>query len=165
MKRRQHLVVPVDDLVGHPERRREFFAEIEASLQVGDVVAPGPIELAGTLTGTVEGVRAAYRVSAEATLTCARCVDEWTETLSVDGKQHYGRVPDEDGYAIMAGGVDLAGPAIDELSLSIPAAPVCSPDCRGLCPICGTDLNDDPCDGHGEDSDSPFAVLRQLFDS
>ena len=161
MKPRQ---VAVDDLIGHPERHREFFGQIESSLRVGEVVVHGPIEIAGTLTGTVEGVRAVYQVCADAMLVCARCLDEWSETLVVEGKQHFGKVPDEDGYAIVAGSVDLGGPAIDELSLAIPAAPVCSFDCKGLCPICGTDLNDDPCDGHGEESDSPFAALRQLFD-
>lgn len=164
-RRDRPLVVAVDDLIGHPERRREFSGEVAVSLRVGDVVVPGPVEVSGSLTGTVEGVRAVYRASAEAVLVCARCLDEWTETLVVEGKQHYGRVPDEDGYAIEVGTVDLAGPAIDELSLAIPAAPVCSPECKGLCPTCGTDLNKDPCDGHGEESDSPFAALRQLFDS
>jgi uncharacterized protein len=164
MRRRQGLVVHVDDLIGHLERHRDFSGRVDTSLRVGDVAVQGPIDISGTITGTVEGVRAAYLASAPAVLNCARCLDEWTDTLRVESKQHYGKIPDEDGYAIEGGTVDLAGPVTDELALAIPAAPLCSPDCRGLCPICGTDLNDDPCDGHGEESDSPFAALRQLFD-
>ncbi|MBW3666276.1 MAG: DUF177 domain-containing protein, partial [Actinobacteria bacterium] len=125
----------------------------------------GPIEVEGSIVGTVDGVRAAYRAKAPVSFTCARCLDEWTGDLQVEGSQHFSRVPDEDGYAIVAGTVDLAGPATDELSLAIPPAPVCSPDCKGLCPVCGTDLNKDPCDGHWDESDSPFAALRELFDS
>ena len=162
---RRDLVVTIDDLTGHPERRREFSGQIDVSLRVGDSEVQGPMQVSGTLTGTVEGVRASYRASADAVLTCVRCLDEWPQTLEVEGAQHFARIPDEDGYAIVAATVDLGAPATDDLSLAIPAAPVCSPDCKGLCPICGTDLNDDPCDGHGEESDSPFAALRQLFDS
>jgi uncharacterized protein len=162
---RRDLVVAIDDLTGHPERRREFSGRIDVSLRVGDSEVGGPMEVSGTLTGTVEGVLASYRASADAVLICVRCLDEWPQTLEVEGAQHFARLPDEDGYAIVAGTVDLGASATDELSLTIPAAPVCSPDCKGLCPICGTDLNDDPCDGHGEESDSPFAALRQLFDS
>lgn len=164
MRPRQELVVAVDDLIGHPERRRQFSGEVEASLRVGDTMVRGPVGVSGAITGTVEGVRAGYRASADAALTCSRCLAEWTETLDVEGIQHFGRHPDEDGYALVGGTVDLAGPVIDEISLAIPPAPVCSPDCRGLCPICGTDLNEDPCEGHGEEPDSPFATLRQLFE-
>ncbi|MFZ0013870.1 MAG: YceD family protein, partial [Acidimicrobiia bacterium] len=71
----------------------------------------------------------------------------------------------EDGYAIEDATVDLSGPTTDELALAMPAAPLCRLDCKGLCPICGTDLNSEPCDGHGEDSDTPFAALKDLFDS
>jgi uncharacterized protein len=73
-------------------------------------------------------------------------------------------VPDEDGYLIVTGETDLNGPAKDELALGLPMAPLCRPDCRGLCPICGNDLNEDPCEGHGDDSESPFAALKDLFD-
>lgn len=165
MKHRADLVVAVDDLIGHPERGRQFSGVADISLEVGDTVVRGPMEVEGTINGTVEGVRATYHARAAASFTCARCVDEWTGEIEVEGSQHYSKTPDEDGYAIVSGRVDLAGPATDEVGLAIPAAPVCSPDCKGLCPICGTDLNDDPCEGHGDESDSPFAPLRQLFDS
>ena len=59
--------------------------------------------------------------------------------------------------------VDLTGPIRDEVALAIPVRPVCRPDCRGLCPTCGTDLNSDPDHGHDEGTDSPFAVLEGMF--
>jgi uncharacterized protein len=164
MRSRHGLVVAIDDLIGHPERRREFSGEIDVSLRLGDALIRAPLQVSGTLTGTVEGVVAFYQASSQAVLACSRCLREWTENLEVEGKQHFARVPDEDGYAIEGGTVDMAGPATDEISLAIPAAPLCSPDCKGLCPTCGTDLNEDPCEGHGEESDSPFAALRQLFE-
>ena len=67
--------------------------------------------------------------------------------------------------SLRLGDVTIKGPMQVELALSMPKAPVCREDCKGLCPICGTDLNEDPCDGHGEESDSPFAVLKDLFES
>jgi uncharacterized protein len=85
--------------------------------------------------------------------------------VEVEASQHFSTMPDEDGYAIVDHAVDIGAPATDELALALPSAPLCTPDCAGLCPICGSDLNIDPCDGHGGDADSPFAVLRDLFDS
>ena len=39
---------------------------------------------------------------------------------------------------------------------------LCSPDCRGLCPTCGKNLNDGPC-GCTKEPDPRLAVLKQLL--
>jgi uncharacterized protein len=158
------LTFRVDDLVGHLEKSRPFAGALPVSLKLGDSKVSGPARVRGTITGTVDGVQAEFEVSGTADLTCVRCLREWVEDIVVPGSQHFSRVPDEDGYAIRGGEIDLSGPAVDELALGIPLVPLCRPDCAGLCPTCGTDLNEDPCDGHGEDSDSPFAALKDLFD-
>ncbi|MCI0425670.1 MAG: YceD family protein [Actinobacteria bacterium] len=158
------LVLKVDDLVGHPERSRVVTGTIPVRLRIADASVDGPLLLTGVVTGTVDGVQARFTVNAQADLVCVRCLTPWTETLEADGDRHFSRIPDEDGYAIVSGVVDLAGPARDELSLAVPLAPLCRPGCRGLCPICGTDLNEDPCDGHGDEPESPFTVLKDLFD-
>jgi uncharacterized protein len=160
-----NLVVDVEGLVGHLEAERDFSGIHPVSLRLGDTVVKGSMEVEGVVRGTVDGVIADFSARAPAHFVCVRCLTEWDGEIEADGKQHFTRVPDEDGYAIEDRRIDMAGPATDELALAIPAAPVCRQDCRGLCPICGTDLNRDPCDGHGEESDSPFAVLRDLFDS
>ena len=159
------LVVAIDDLIGHPERRRQISGVADVSLEVGDSALRGAMEVEGTIAGMVDGVRVSYLARAPSSFTCARCLDQWAGVLEVEGSQHFSRAPDEDGYVIEGGTIDLAGPVTDELSLAIPPAPLCSPECKGLCPICGTDLNESPCDGHWDESDSPFAALRQLFDS
>jgi uncharacterized protein len=158
------LVLRVDDLVGHPEKSRVVTGSVPVSLELSDAVVSGPMLVSGVITGTVDGVQAAFTATTDVDFTCVRCLTEWVETFQVEGSQHFSKIPDEDGYAIVGTEVDLAGPLIDELALGIPLAPVCRPGCRGLCPICGTDLNTDPCDGHGDDTDSPFAALKDLFD-
>jgi uncharacterized protein len=158
------LVFRVADLIGHPERTRVFTGSTPVRLRLGDSSVEGPMMLSGVLVGTVDGVQASFTVAADTDLTCVRCLATWVETLEVEGSQHFAKVPDEDGYRIEQGEVDLKGPATDELALGLPLAPLCRPDCKGLCPICGNDLNSEPCDGHGEVSESPFAGLGDLFD-
>ena len=159
------LIVDVGDLVGHPGAGKDVSGAVPVSLRLGDVTVEGPMEVAGTVTGTVDGVIARFSARAPAHFVCVRCLTEWHGEIEAESAQHYSHLPDEDGYAIVDRQVDLTGPVTDELALSMPAVPVCRRDCKGLCPICGTDLNVDPCDGHGEESDSPFAVLRDLLDS
>jgi uncharacterized protein len=159
------LLVPVNDLIGTPGKRRPFSGEKAVLLRLGDTVVDGPMMVNGQVLGLIEAVQAHFTVAAEAHLICTRCLTEWDETVTAHADQVYRRVPDEDGYGIVDGEIDISGPAQDEVALSLPIVPLCTPDCKGLCPTCGTDLNTEPCDGHGEDPDSPFAVLKDLFDS
>lgn len=58
--------------------------------------------------------------------------------------------------------LDLSAWARDALALSLPEQILCRPDCAGLCPVCGKDLNVEP-HVHEEDrSDPRWAVLEQL---
>jgi uncharacterized protein len=159
------LQVPVHDLIGNPGTQRPFAGEKGVLLRLGDTVVDGPMNVSGEVSGLIDAVKAHFTVSAQAHLTCTRCLTAWDQTMTADGDQVYRRTPDEDGYGIVDGEIDIFGPPKDELALSLPIVPLCKPDCKGLCPTCGTDLNTEPCDGHGEDPDSPFAVLKDLFDS
>ena len=58
--------------------------------------------------------------------------------------------------------IDLVEIGRQQLYLALPVRHLCRPDCRGLCPVCGTDLNRDPCSCDRQGKDSPFAVLAAL---
>lgn len=159
------LTVPVGDLIGSPGKERPFAGTRPVSLRLGDTMIDDEMTVSGRVVGLIDAVKAEFEVSATAHHVCVRCLTEWDAQVSVDAEQYFRRLPDDDGYGIVDNQVDLSGPAQDELALALPSAPLCRDECKGLCPICGTDLNSDPCGGHGDDSDSPFAALKDLFDS
>ncbi|MBF0329792.1 MAG: DUF177 domain-containing protein [Nitrospirae bacterium] len=51
---------------------------------------------------------------------------------------------------------------LEQLLLDVPMKPLCSKDCKGICPECGADLNDMQCDCEPGDGDPRFAVLKKL---
>ena len=53
----------------------------------------------------------------------------------------------------------------EQILISIPMVPLHSPDCKGLCPECGTDLNVSQCECSSKNKDEfgPFSVLKDLF--
>lgn len=159
------LVIKADDLVGRLHKEREFSGTRDVKLRLGDVTITAPMTVTGVARGTVDGVNVTFDAAAPANLSCVRCLTRWESPIEASGSHYFARSPDKDGYGIVEGEIDVGGPARDELALAMPAAPLCRDDCKGLCPICGTDLNDGSCDGHGDDSDSPFSVLKDLFDS
>lgn len=56
--------------------------------------------------------------------------------------------------------LDLSEPIREAVSLAEPVAPLCRPDCAGLCETCGVDLNTDPTHAHSDASIDPrLAIL------
>ena len=60
--------------------------------------------------------------------------------------------------------LDLSAWARDALVLDLPDKILCRPDCAGLCPVCGRDLNTDPHAHDDEELDSRWAALSELRD-
>ena len=59
--------------------------------------------------------------------------------------------------------IDLTPLLREELILATPLAPLCRPDCRGLCEVCGRDLNTDPHE-HEDAADERWGRLKELRD-
>ncbi len=55
--------------------------------------------------------------------------------------------------------------AAELVMLGLPVQPLCRENCRGLCPVCGSDLNAGRCDCVQQPGASPFASLRGLRDA
>lgn len=58
--------------------------------------------------------------------------------------------------------LELLTPVQEQLLLAVPMHPLCSTDCRGLCPVCGGDLNTFSCNCDKKVFISKFGVLSQL---
>ncbi len=70
---------------------------------------------------------------------------------------------DEDAYPLADDEVDLEPLARDAVLLELPLAPLCAETCLGLCPQCGTNWNESPCDCRPA-SDPRWAALDELRD-
>lgn len=69
---------------------------------------------------------------------------------------------DDDIYHYAGDHLELAPMLREQLILSAPMHPLCMEECRGLCPHCGKDLNDGPCQCPPEPIAGPFDILRKL---
>jgi uncharacterized protein len=55
--------------------------------------------------------------------------------------------------------IDLGPPIADAISMAEPIAPLCRPDCAGLCAECGADLNEEPGHAHADAPIDPRLAL------
>ncbi len=58
--------------------------------------------------------------------------------------------------------LDVADLCWEEFMLALPLRPICATSCKGLCAICGTNLNENACLCEQEGGDARLAVLRTM---
>ena len=90
-------------------------------------------------------------------------------TTDVDDSTDPDRIttPDEDvdDYPLDPEGViELDQIVRDAIGVEIPFSPLHSPDCQGLCPVCGGDRNLGECPGDHPSTDPRWAGLEQLLE-
>ncbi len=160
--------IQVSDLLAHPGHGRDESVVIPLRFTVGDTGVDHESTLTVHLRSLTDGIVGRGSVETVFELVCTRCLTQWSQPTTVPFETVFRKVPeDEDGeYPVLAQGwIDLEPVVHDEVSLAVPYRPLCRDDCLGLCQTCGTDLNTAPCGGHGDESGSPFAALKQLFEN
>jgi len=120
------------------------------------------IELAGqvTLVGTVDKRDSdlyllSLSMSVPVSFHCRRCLDVFMEEIKVDlmlvammkNKPGIENFDEEDVLYIEPNQkeIDLEDILREHFLLNLPAHPLCSENCRGICPGCGADLNHENC--------------------
>ena len=127
-------------------------------------VPPGSaIDLDVTLEAVVEGVLGTGTAEVGLGGQCARCLEEITGDTVVDLQELYlypgKEVDDEEASRIEDEMIDLEPLLRDAVVLDLPFTPLCRPDCAGLCPTCGVNLNREPEHSHDDTIDSRWAGL------
>ncbi len=69
---------------------------------------------------------------------------------------------EEETYVCAGDRLELGEMLREQVILATPMQPLCSQDCRGLCPICGLDRNEKTCECIEERRQNPFTALRDL---
>lgn len=97
---------------------------------------------------------------------CARCLDATHVPVSFEIEELFAYPPTlEEPYSVEETGIlDLAPLLREEAILAVPMVTLCRPDCAGLCPICGKNWNEGPCDCVQEEIDPRLAGLRAMLE-
>jgi uncharacterized protein len=129
-------------------------------------VVPAAIPVALDVSRTT-GEGYALRLRFEATLSgpCMRCLSDAEPVFEVDAREisQPGGGEELESPYVDSQALDLGAWARDALALALPATLLCRPDCAGLCPVCGVDLNAaGPDHAHERDPDPRWAKLSEL---
>ncbi|MFM9277366.1 YceD family protein [Paenibacillus jiagnxiensis] len=118
----------------------------------------GRIDVSGTL-------------AAELDTLCSRCLTPVHEHMNIPFSERFEQgqeqpdAEDEDMESIMIEGesFDTVPYCEESFLLHLPFAPLCRPDCKGLCPTCGQNWNEGSCSCNNERIDPRLAGLKDFF--
>jgi uncharacterized protein len=95
------------------------------------------------------------RLQTVGTLRCGRCLRDFEKPLAVAEFVFHQELSGEDF-------VDLTPQIREDMILELPQRALCSEACKGLCPVCGADLNQRSCRCAVRRRDDRWAALNQL---
>lgn len=145
-----------------PLGRSEAAVDQDVPLRPDD---PETERLAARGTLTVDATEARVLVHGELSVAgpavCDRCLREFTREYQAPVEIMIVRTtapaPEEEDESMILhqvrGQVDLTEPLRESAVLHLPQKSVCREDCRGICPVCGADRNETPCDCAAEPTD------------
>jgi uncharacterized protein len=98
---------------------------------------------------------------------CYRCLDTVQRALEFDIEELVAYpTPVGTEFSVSDDGIlDLAPLVRAEVLIEAARGVVCRPECKGLCPECGTNLNHETCHCHDDEIDPRMAKLKQLLKS
>ncbi|NPA26086.1 MAG: DUF177 domain-containing protein [Chloroflexi bacterium] len=116
-------------------------------------------------TRTPQGILVRTSIQATTPQVCVRCLKPFDQPLSIAFEELYAFSPEPQAEAEQrypgSGIIDL-GPLVREhMILAIPLKPLCHPECKGLCPVCGANLNETSCEHQGRTVDPRWAALQE----
>ena len=123
-------------------------------------VTDARLDVSHTTTGYALRLRYGIRLEGP----CMRCLEDAADQLSIDAREvdQPGGGDDLRSPYLDGDELDLKSWARDALVLALPVRILCTADCRGLCSVCGVNLNDEPGHAHEREPDGRWAKLSEL---
>lgn len=163
---------PVRVNVAALRRKPGAALRVSGEVEVGAVRHEGsevrfaaPLRVEAELANARLGLLARGGARGVAEFTCDRCLAPFTREVVFSFLEEYRFAEADGGEAHVLEGeeVDLAEPVREHLLLALPVKKLCRPDCRGLCPVCGQNLNAGDCGCERERVDPRLARLEDLL--
>lgn len=151
----------------------EFFSyeELLDATKLSDdiILQQCPTKVEGSITQTSNRIfQVVGNIIFKAKVKCYRCLEKTSVDLDIEFDFKFTDSKDEstdkeDIFCFSGDIIELEPYIIGEIILNWPSQVLCKPDCKGLCPKCGIDLNKSTCDCEKKAIDPRLAVLKKLL--
>lgn len=156
------------------EEITHFPALLQAQ-DAGECQFLGPLNISLAVVREFDHIRVQGSVGTTVSLSCSRCLNEFTAELSSDFTVFYIKdavaqpedeveLGEQDLISATYSGdeIDFSAEVVEQILLEIPYKPLCAEECKGLCTSCGTDLNKSDCSCASNAVSMAFSSLQGL---
>ena len=171
------MVIDISNLQMQPDQSRkyEISSVLESIPYAGDqLVFDSPLIVNVVVSSAGSVIVVEGEVKADVILACARCLSPFKFHIEteVKGEFHHEKNTasaesfinsEDDIYFFSGDNIDLSDMIAESIVLSLPMKGICSESCKGLCPICGVNLNDKQCSCQENKIDPRLEVLKKFF--
>ena len=147
----------------------QMFHFLVSSLSTGTVTY-ADLDISGKVLNDGAILEVTGQILGEARFVCGRCLEPYLAKVEIPFQADFKEgLPERDQEADMSwyqgDSIDIAETVREALILAEPFKHVCREDCRGLCPVCGKNLNMEICTCTTETINPKFAVLQRLLET
>ncbi len=124
------------------------------------------VSIAGTVTKKGNRYLVRGDIASTIKLLCDRCTNEFEYPIHEELYKEFStdfNEEDEDIIHVTQSSIDLSDIIAEAVCLSIPMKCLCREDCKGICNVCGQDLNEHTCCCQNADIDSRLEKLKNIF--
>lgn len=146
--------------------------ELEGSLspieyELGTITLASPVKISGTVRALDEQVYLDAQLTYSLSEQCARCAMDMAVPYQVPVVETFAPKEDEelpDQLLYRGETLEIQTLIEDIIVMALPIRRLCQPQCKGLCPVCGTNRNERDCGCDVEQEKTPFSALKTLLD-
>ena len=151
------------------ELQVDYYLTIDESVE--DISFPGKISVTGSVKNMAGYITLTLDADVKYETACARCLAPIKAEKSISlnktvitNAEDFQDTENDDYIVSEDGYIDSDETLIEQIVLELPLRHLCKPDCKGLCPKCGADLNAGECGCDTTEPDPRFDVLRKLLE-
>ena len=175
-KQVQVIAISIEDLEDGIHVIESDVDSSELTLSPEEGQFSSPIHLSSKITKMGTDLVLRSDIGVDITCGCSRCLTEFTDRLDAHIDVIYERterlsineddLEESDDLVFLqydAKELEVGSRVEEAVCLALPLKPLCKEDCKGLCPVCGTDLNANKCDCNTESEDPRWQGLKGLY--
>lgn len=163
------MEIQIGDIISGKGRKKElnYDFEINPFEFEGDIIkSVGSCKVSGNISceDNILILKANIKVNLE--MNCSRCLDAFIYPIDIDIEERFTNNSscEDESVIVVHDVLDIDEIVETDVISTLPIKRLCKTDCKGLCQVCGCNLNHTTCNCQNDDVDVRFEVLKGFFD-
>lgn len=154
----------LNDVIGKEYPVSQIISLDKAELNTREIISIGDCKVQGFyLLESQDYVLVNLNIKTKIQVYCDNCLNETEIKINTDFERAFSKEKDENANLYTGSVIDLLDIIYEQILFIMPPKVLCREDCKGLCCVCGCNLNQSKCDCNiKEQRINPFAILKQL---